>query len=355
MNVRYIVCLAAVALLATAGFLAADPPPDPISIDAHSPSIPLCVNPKNPADIYGLVGGANGCDVNPFGGPVIHVPAPNYGLTAQDENDGHSAGERDPWAPVAVYFSGDKASQGIAGTEYDIEENNLQAAGDRFVTNGFTIRSPAGSFAACAPTSIGPPVFPARPLNILSVNQDQYNEIPSIGASVLNRNRILDNLDALELQLFDIDGDYRPDRWTYFTVDKVSPSYLGGPSDILATPPGGGGFGLFAAAAQIGLTNRDNVDAIAVWDMNRNGIADPGEDYVVFSLDRGSPSLGGSPADLFVSNFTGYSCTFLKSTAIGLEPCDNVDAVDVEINEVEVFEEPPKEEPVGDVEPVPTN
>jgi len=353
MNVRTIVCLTAVALLATAGYLPANPPPDPISIDAHSPSIPLCVNPKNPADIYGLVGGGNGCDVNPFGGPVIHVPAPNYGVTAQDENDGHSAGERDPFAPVAIYFSGDRASQGLPGTEYEIEENNFQAAGDRFVTNGLTVGSPAMSMAACAPTTIGPPAFPGRPANILSVNQDQYNEIPSIGASVLNRNRILDNMDAVELQLFDIDGDNIHDRPIYFTVDKVSPSYPGGPSDILFSPPGAPGFAVFSFAPQIGLTNRDNVDALAVYDVNGNGIADPGLDYVVFSLDRGSPSLGGSAADLFVSDFNGFFCLFLKAADLGLARCDNVDAVDVEMNEVEVFEEPPVEEQVGTIEPPP--
>lgn len=353
MNIRHIVCLTALALLATAGYLPANPPPDPISIDAHSPSIQLCANPKNTADIYGLVGGGNGCDVNPFGGPVIHVPAPNYGVTPQDENDGHSAGERDPFAPVAVYFSGDKASQGQLGTEYDIQENNLQAAGDRFVTNGFTVGSPAASMAACAATTLGPPAFPTRPVNILSVNQDQYNEIPSIGASVLNRNRILDNMDAVELLLFDIDGDNVNDRPIYFTVDKVSPSWPGAPSDILFTPPGGFGFGVFSVAAQIGLTNRDNVDALAVWDLNFNGIADPGQDYVVFSLDRGSPSLGGSPADLFVSDFTGVFCPFLRASSLGMERCDNIDAVDVEIDEVEVFEEPPIEEPIGDVEPQP--
>lgn len=343
--------LAALALL-LAGVLvalpaAADPPPDPISIDAHSPSNFLCAPPTNAADIYGVMAAiiGQGCDAG-FAGPILHLPAPSYGLTPQDENDGHSAGERDPFAQVAVYFSGDRASQGLPLTEYAVQENNFQAAGDRFVTNGFTLNSPAGAFAACAPTAIGPPAFPGRGPNILSLNQDWYNEIPSIRPSVLNRLRYLDNLDAVELDLFDrnMDGLLDPPG-IYFTIDKVGPTFPGMPSHIFFTPPGGLPV-VFSIPGQIGVTNRDNVDAVAVWDLNGNGKADPGLDYAIFSLDRGSPTLGGrSAADVFVTNFTGFFCPFLLARDLGLEHCDNVDALDVEIGQVEVFEdEPPEEE-----------
>jgi hypothetical protein len=352
----YLAAFALIAAVAAAGLpAAADPPPDPISIDAHSPSTFLCAIPKNAADVYGVIGAiiGQGCDVG-APGPILHVPAPNYGLTNRDENDGHSAGERDPFARVAVYFSGDRASQGVPGTEYAVEENNLQAAGDRFVTNGFTTNSPAGAFAACAAAAIGPPVFPARPINLLSLNQDWYNEIPSIRPNLLNRLRYLDNLDAVELEQFDVNGDQRLDRPIYFTVDKVGPSFAGRPSDIFFTPFTGAAVQTFSTAPQIGLANpRDNVDAIAVWDVNANGKADAGLDYVVFSLDRGSPSLGGaSAADLFVSSFTGTFCPFLRAASLGLERCDNVDAVDVEIDQVEVFEEPPIEQDPVEPQPV---
>lgn len=340
--------------LLTALPAAADPPPDPISIDAHSPSNFLCGTPTNAANIYGVMAAiiGQGCDLA-LPGPILHVPGPNYGLTAQDENDGHSAGERDPFARVAVYFSGDRASQGLPGTEYDVQENNLQAAGDRFVTNGFTLSSPAGAFAACAATAIGPPVFPGRPINLLSLNQDWYNEIPSIRPNVLNRLRFLDNLDAVELDLFDVNGDRRLDRPIYFTVDKVGPTFAGRPSHIFFTPATGVPPAVFSVPAQIGLTNQDNLDAIAVWDVNQDGKADPTLDYVVFSLDRGSPTLGGgSPADLFVSDFGGTFCPFLRANAIGMARCDNVDAVDVEIDQVEVFEEPPVEADPEQPQPV---
>jgi len=355
MNARRVVLVTVLALFATAGYLPANPPPDPISLDAHSPSIHVCPPGLiNTADIYGMMGGAigMGCDVG-GPGPILHLPAPAYGVTPQDENDGHSAGERDPNAPVAVYFSGSKESQGLPGTEYAVEENNFQAAGDRFVTNGLTMAGPAasmppGSTICGPPTTLGPPFDPTRPsANLLSVNQDQYNLIPSLRPNVLNRARELDNMDAVELQLFDINGDGINDRPVFFTLDKVSGSWLGRPSDILVTPPGGGPFLTFATAAQMGLTNRDNLDAIAVFDVDGNLQATPGVDYVVFSLDRGSPSLPGSPADLYTSNFTGAFCLFLKANTIGMENCDNVDAVDLE-NQVEVFEEQPVEEDPGD-------
>lgn len=342
--------LLAVTLLAAPA--AADPPPDPISIDAHSPSIFLCAVAKNAADIYGVAGAilGAGCDVA-MPGPILHVPAGGYGLTGQDENDGHSAGELDPFQRVAVYFSGDRASQGAVGTEYETQEQNLQAAGDRFVTNGFTTNSPAAAFGACAPVGIGPAAFPLRGINLLSLNQDRYQEIPSIRPNILNRLRYLDNLDAVELDQFDLDNDQQLDRPIYFTVDKVGPTFAGRPSDIFVTFPGGAPI-QFAPANWLGVTNRDNVDALAVYDVDGDGQATPGVDYALFSLDRGSPSLGGnSAADILVTNFTGTYCVYLRAASLGLQRCDNVDALDVEIGEVEVFEQEPIEEEI-DVEPV---
>ena len=343
--------LAAVAALVATPALAS-PVPDPISIDAHSPSIFLCQG-KNAADIYGevMVPFGQGCDLN-LPGPLLHVAAPTYGLTAQDEQDGHSNGERTaPDEEVAIYFSGDRATQGVPGTHYAIEENNGQAAGDRYVTFGFAAVGPGGviSGGVCNPPTGIVQTIPG-PRNQLSLNQDQFNLIPSIRPSTLNKLRYLDNQDAVEITLFDLDGDRVHDTPVYFTVDKVGPTLVN-PSDIYFTPPGAAAPTVFSTAAQIGLTNRDNVDAIAVWDVEFNGKADPGRDFVIFSLDRGSPSLGGSPADLFVSDFNGTFCLYLRARELGLNRCDNVDAVDVE-REIEIFEEPPFEaEPAEPTDP----
>lgn len=345
-----LVALAAVAAL-NAVPAGASPPPDPISIDADSPSIFLCQG-KNAADLYGEVTApiGQGCDLG-FTGPLLHVAAPTYGLTAKDEQDGHSNGERTaPDEQTAIYFSGDRATQGVPGTHYAIEEHNGQAAGDRYVTFGFTSVGPGGviSGGACGPPATIVQTI-AGPRNQLSLNQDQFNLIPSLRPSKLNSNRYQDDQDALEITLFDLDGDRRHDTPVYFTVDKVGPT-LNRPSHIYFTPPGGSTPTVFSTATQIGLTDRDNVDAIAVWDVERNGKADPGHDFVIFSLDRGSPSLGGgSPADLFVSDFAGSFCLYLPAKELGLNRCDNVDAVDVE-REIEIFEEPPFE-----AEPDPTD
>ena len=146
-----------------------------------------------------------------------------------------------------------------------------------------------------------------------------------------------------------------PERPVFFTVDKVGPTFPGLPSDVFLTVPGGAPV-VFAPAAQLGLTNQDNVDALAVWDVDGNGQATPGLDYALFSLDRGSPSLAGSSAaDVFVTHFTGAFCPFLRASSLGLQRCDNVDAIDVELDQVEVFEEPPVEADPADPQPVGTH
>lgn len=339
-------------VLLSGGAVQADPPPpikpDPVSIDRPSPSIALCG--RNSADIYGEVpiGGivGQGCDV-PAAGPILHVPAPTYGLIPRDNNDGHTNGEVNPGSQFVIYFSGDRASIGAGGTAYAGQSALRQAAGDRFVTNGPTSVSPAAAMAACAPGGILGPVW-AGPVNLLSVNQTRYNLIPSIPPNVANNGGRLDEVDALELTPWDLNGDNVHDTPVYFTVDRTSPSWAGA-SDILYSPPGAPFFALFAVAGQLGLLAKDdNVDALAVWDVNGDGVADPGLDYAIFSLDRPSPTLaatGFSAGDILVTDFTGAFCLFLPAPAIGLLPTDNVDGVDVELwtgpGSVEVWESGP--------------
>ncbi|MBW2290332.1 MAG: hypothetical protein JRG90_21280 [Deltaproteobacteria bacterium] len=173
----------ALILLATAGLLAfvadagADPPPDPISIDAASASaVGACVGGKTPADIYGM-GAAAGCDVaGP--GPILEIAESVYSLGAGDDQDGHSAGELDPWAQQVIYFSGETASAGVPGTDYEHQAIRSQAEGDRFVTNGPTLLSPGAVVLGAGPTAIAGPFLPVSPLtglvggpHLLSANQ----------------------------------------------------------------------------------------------------------------------------------------------------------------------------------------
>jgi len=358
-----------VGLVMVSPLWADEPPPgsqDPISLDRASPSVNGFGNTIG--DIYGEVplGGIIGQGWDVGGpGPVLHVPDVNYGLLlAQDNNDGHSRGEADPNFRVVIYFSGDDASVGMPWTEYRWQANLLQAAGDRFVTNGFTSLSPVAVMAGLGgPAVIVGPIILGRPLNMVSANQDRYNEIPSIPTWAMNLYvptppgvTVMDDMDALELLPMDLDANNVHDTPIYFSLDAGSPSLPPGgfsPADVFVSPPGAPMFMLFAAAPTLGLTVNDEVDALAVWDLGQTAVLDPNWDCALFSLAPGSPYLAGpdgvpgtaddwSAADIFVTDFGGTNVLFITSRAIGMLPTDNVDAIDVEIfvdeTSVEVFE-----------------
>ncbi|MBU0639464.1 MAG: hypothetical protein KKB50_11415 [Planctomycetes bacterium] len=352
MTLRLRVLAITTALILTAVTAWADAPPpvrsDPISITRGSPSIAFG---NTPGEIYGenplgVFWGA-GWDVG-GPGPILHVAEWAYGITPLapgDNNDAHSNGERRPDARQFIFFSGDKASQGVPLTAYRNQFLRNQAAGDRFVTNGATWTSPAAVIATGAPTAIAP-AFPG-PLNILSANQTRFNEIPSIPPPVFNGTWTPDDMDAVELTLMDLNGDNVHETDIYFSLDPTSPSLGGGffPADLLFSPAGSGAFLPYAPAVMMGLDmfgpGTDDIDAVAVWDSAGIGIADPGMDYAIFSLAPGSMYLAGpdgiwgtgddlSPADIFVTDFNGFSMLFLPAAAIGMLPTDNVDALDVE-------------------------
>ncbi len=286
----------------------ADPgPPDPISIDRQSPSILYGETPGNIYDMllptdprFGLgwdTGAANA-------GMVIHEPDFNYGLTPADNNDGHSNGELDPFdSQLLIYFSGDDQSKGMPGTDYDNQAVRMQAAGDRFVTNGPTNITPSSAMASGAQAIIQGPVMPGGmgnfPVNILSANQHRYNEIPSIGPSAYNTYMpptagftSMDDMDALELTPFRAAGTQIHNTPIYFSLDRPSPSLAGmSGADIMFSPANTTFFYLCAPAPMLGLDPADEVDALAVWDSSGQGMVTPGTDFALFSLAPGSPSL----------------------------------------------------------------
>jgi hypothetical protein len=350
-----------------------EPPPgqaDPISLTRTSPSVIGFGN--TPADIYGEVFGAGMGGWDAGGpGPVMHVKDIGYGLQPMaDNNDGHSGGEFDSQAPVVIYFSGDANSVGMPGTEYDHQAQRIQAAGDRFVTNGSANVGPRTVMMLNAgPTFIGGPVLPGPmgnfPINMLSANQTRYNEIPTLPP--MNYNSYvppagatrMDDMDAVELMPFDFNGDLIHDTPIYFSLDAQSPSlglFGSSPADVLVSPPNTPNFGVFAPAVRLGLSPFDEVDALAVWDMNGDWAADQNvfTDFALFSLAPGSPGLAGpdmlmgtiddySPADIIVTDFSGVNMLYLPAQALGMLPSDNIDAIDVEpwVDEtsIEIFEE----------------
>lgn len=350
-----------------------EPPPgqaDPISLTRTSPSVMGFGN--TPADIYGEVFGAGlgGWDAG-GPGPVMHVTDVGYGLQPMaDNNDGHSGGEFDPQAPVVIYFSGDVNSVGMPGTEYDHQAQRIQAAGDRFVSNGAANVGPRTVMMLNAgPTFIAGPILPGPmgnfPINMLSANQTRYNEIPTLSPMHYNSYvpppgaTRMDDMDAVELMPFDFNGDFIHDTPIYFSLDAQSPSltlFGSSPADVLVSPPNMSNFGVFAPAWRLGLTPADEVDALAVWDVNGDLVADQNvfTDFAIFSLAPGSPGLWGpdgvpgggddlSAADIFVTDFSGANMLYLPASALGMLPSDNIDAIDVEIWEdessIEIFEE----------------
>ena len=180
-------------------------------------------------------------------GPVVHVTEGSFGLQPfQDNNDAHSNGETTQLFEEGMifYFSGDDRSMGLPGTDYENQAQLLQAAGDRFVVNGI-VSAPGvpGNLGAVMNPPIRMSGAGGTPRNLLSANQHRYHEIPSVLPNVFNpylpqhaNTSPMDDLDALEITPFDLDGDKLHDTNLYFSLDLVSPTLGlvgGGPADIL--------------------------------------------------------------------------------------------------------------------------
>jgi len=334
MSVKVIAATLLVLMLAGAAW--ADPPPpaqsDPISIDPMSPSV--LGGPNFAADIYGEVWGAGmgGWDVG-GPGPVLHIPFFNYGLIGWDNNDAHSLGDNDPNMIPIVYFSAHRRSLGMWATQYRHQAIRNQAAGDRFVTNGWMDRSPANSYATgnLANLVVWMPGFGQ---NLLSANQTRYNEIPTIPQWIVNPimdpNQI-DDMDALELHAMDVDGDQMHDQPLFFSLDAGSPSMPAGasPADIFVSPPMMPGFMPWALAPSMGLQAWDDIDALVVFHQSGAPEAMPGVDYALFSLEPGN-SLGADPSDVYVTSFMNSSVLYFTGPTVGLRKPDILDGLDVE-------------------------
>jgi hypothetical protein len=230
---------------------------------------------------------------------------------------------------------------GVANSQYRWQSDLDQAAGDRFVTNGATLLSPAAALASGGPTTIVRAIGLANGPNILSANQDRFNEIPSIMPWETN-NYVpesgatkMDDMDALEITEIDQDGDGTHDTPIFFSLDATSSS-LGtdSQSDIFLSTAGATSFGLFAAAQTMGLDAiNDELDALAVWDLGTSGSLDMGVDLALFSLAPDSATLialNASPADIFITDFSDDFQLFLSHADLGLLFTDNLNALDVE-------------------------
>ena len=307
------VILATVALVAGTVVASPDPDPETFSIDGP-PAV------QDQADL-----------LNP--GMTVQVPKANIGLGLNDQLDALSAGVDAVHASNIVYFSVDRASIGLAGPLTPLDVNGQaalnQQAGDIFAT---TDAQGVGS----APVGI----------NSLHMNQNFFGLIPVVGSLQDNTGNLQDNLDAFCLEEFDLlplQPDGLQDRAVYFSLGANSPSLgVNSAADILQSPAGGVTFSVFATAAQMGLLAEDDLDALALLDLD--GAVTPGLDLALFSLAPGSPTLLGpdglfgtaddlSAADLFLTAFNNSSFVRYAAGSLGLLAEDNVDGMDVQIPE----------------------
>lgn len=300
-----------------------------MTIDRASESVIVC--PTNPAHIFETPGAPAAC------GLAINVFDFNYGQTANDDTDALAVNE--PSAPNSDYgfiFSGDMVSQGFPGTNYRVQFNNNQAAGDLWRTMAAPTNDPWGVMAgACGAAA----TLPGAPWPTLFRNQHTWNMIPGVMPGVVYNGNI-DDLDGFDLQLIDTNNNFVNDVPFYFSIDPAS-VFAAAPADIIFKPVGGAPF-VWANDWRLGLGALDDVDALVVWDRNVIGAPNPGVDLVLFSLGRGSFALRGpdgvvgtaddfSPADVFVSNLNGTFCLYMRHGQFGLRFADNLDALEVKV------------------------
>ena len=297
--------------------------------------------------------------------PIGRIAPPLLGLDLAGGIDnlnalsfGNDQVEQDPFDIVSLSFSVDNASAGIAGTSVDFE-----------VVVG---------------TDYGAPDLPAPPEHIADVfyspltgmnfllldekdptcnvfNMTVTNSVPTASNCTQPGNPPgwpggpnPEDTDALEFSnIFfvgkdtDFDGDLDLlNGNVFFSIDPNSasvgitvpdfrpgtPDGVATPDDILMAPPPGGLFGVYASGIlDIGLLPGDDLDALCLFDADSIGFLDPGTDIALFSLAPGSPSLGGSPADIFYTDFTGSFSLTIPAALLGLLSGDNVDAMDCQI------------------------
>ena len=288
-------------------------------------------------------------------GPHILYPGPNLGLNSPDDQLDGLSYDRSPVLQVSPFFlllfGVDRESVGAVPPDPVLVSLNRpfnvfdqayrqQQAGDLFLsTTPFTPAGPA------IPPGFNPPGRGGN--NTLAINQSDTGGVdqdlsPAKAPVQHAPGTSQDNSSNAAYPSGTAKGGF---NFLFFSVTSSSPSLMTLPgmpgaqsgADIFVdtdpTQPGGGE--LYASASSLGLIPTplgDDIDALVVFD-NGNGVLDPGLDEILFSLARGSPTLGDgqfSAADIFVSYGTGTFMLFASAAELGLAPAiDNVDSLEV--------------------------
>ena len=255
------------------------------SIDAASPT---AVPPPTGGDIL-------------FPGPGIGIPFALLGLVPEDEVDALSY-EPHSLSPIGLFFSVDGSAIGAPGTDVAIEAAFFEAAGDVFAAD---------------------PDDPI-PDNFLVFDQFDLGLLAPVPGP-------LDNLDALEMDFYE--GGPGP---VYFSLAPGSPTLVGmgaGPGDILSVFPGGGPPVVALSAGDLGLGPGDNLDALTFMppiEVEGPPLVSP----FIFSIDAASPSPF-APGDVLGVTAGPTPTVLLTAAELGLLPSDELDALDIELDDIE--------------------
>ena len=241
-------------------------------------------------------------------GPAVVIPEAALGLDPSDNLNALSFGkDQMPGPGGPLYFSVDRLSIGAPGSAVDAQSLAAEASGDIFT-------SVPGSFT-----------------NSLYRNESVIPLTPGLFG---------DDLDALSL-VAAVDGPY-------FSIDSLSAANGFGTGTI-ANDIFFGSLGTVFASGELdmGLNPFDDIDALLLIDQGVRGVIDPG-DRALFSLSAMSPTtftgiVGGayipgvigdpivpgtvSPADIFLTDFSGVSTLFADAMSIGLLPADELNAL----------------------------
>jgi hypothetical protein len=193
-------------------------------------------------------------------------------------------------------------------------------------------------------------MFDESLLSLTAGNGPGNHQGPAIGCPAI-ASGTHDNVDALNFQPFDTNGDRVTDRWLYWSLNPDA-AWMQGmlEAEIYDIAPGGGPVMPGPAYAQpwqmgLNLVGEDDIDGLIVWDQAAPGGpawggpgAEPQLDYALFSLSHGSATLaqwGLSPGDIFFTDFNGSFALYASAIDLGLNVAagaigsDNVDALTV--------------------------
>ena len=237
-------------------------------------------------------------------GPTAIAGGAAMGLVSGDDIDGFSEPALLTIArlrfSVAPSSTGDPLKNTISGYPANVTDEALlvpqQVAGDIFsMTEAVT---PGGIISGSPSLS--------EFNNYKVINQSDLGLLPANGGSE-------DDVDGGGCALIDPVNGSLVIPQLYFTLSATSPSLStlsgssGSGADIFFDPtPGlsdgtGGDETLFASAADLGLSQNDDIDALLMLDNDYNGLLSHG-DQLFFSLTHDSPSLTDTGSPLFGSN-----------------------------------------------------